>query len=78
MSETPQNVIVALAMARADGRYNMLDRKGVISIILEAANDNDDEELYDAADWLLNNDGAKDYMAALKEMGAARREGLVI
>lgn len=75
----PEIVIIALEMARSDGRYNMLDRNGVLSIILEAANDNDDDgRLREALDWLVDHESPHDYMAALKAMGAARRrEGLV-
>lgn len=57
----PENVIEALAEARAIGTYNMFDRKGVISLI-----ENFDE---DAAEWLnVNKDR---YMDALNEMGAS-------
>lgn len=66
----PQNVITALAYAREDGSFNMLDTKGVLSVIEDSDTFEEAEGGFDADDaakWLREN--RTRYMDALMAMG---------
>ncbi len=76
MTDIPDEVLDALELARQDGRYNMLDRNGVISILLDQAEKvmplDHEKALRSSVDWLLE-EGKDRYMEALTAMGERRR-----
>ena len=73
--EIPTEVLDALEFAREDSSYNMLDRDGVISVLLGHIDDiigiEPRIEARKAIDWLVENKNR--YMEALTAMGERRR-----